>query len=57
MLLTGESGTGKTMAARYIGQILRHRCNFLNIQCTDIVNKIVGRSEQVLFFILKMKSN
>ncbi|CAN0365200.1 unnamed protein product, partial [Discosporangium mesarthrocarpum] len=47
-LLHGPHGCGKTSLARALAGEARGLANFLHVQCADLVDKVVGRSEHLI---------
>ncbi|CAM9830062.1 unnamed protein product [Chrysoparadoxa australica] len=48
VLIHGPSGCGKSMAAQAIANAAQGLASFLPIQCSDLVDKLVGRSEAAI---------
>jgi ATP-dependent 26S proteasome regulatory subunit len=45
VLLYGPSGCGKTLIANAIAAAAAQHANFIPVQCTELIDKVVGRSE------------
>ncbi|KAL9644070.1 hypothetical protein ABK040_005537 [Willaertia magna] len=51
LLLYGPSGVGKSLIAKCIAN--ECKCNFINVECVNLINKIVGESSRSIKYLFE----